>query len=264
MIDTAALAPYAEGDFSVGRVLNRTFELLTRNFVPFFTVTAIGSLPSVLLSRAAETFTPGGFGPTAAVTTPDAANLFLYLGLIGLGLFIWGVLYQVCQAIVLYGAFQDMRRRRVSLVESLQVGLRRFFPIIVLAILTTLAVSLGYLALIVPGLILNTMWFVATPACVVERLGPIRSMGRSRNLTRGHRWKIVGLILLLFLISLIVGPTLSVALGVMGGRALTLLGTLIWDGVWGAFLAIAGTVAYHDLRVAKEGIDTHQIAAVFD
>jgi hypothetical protein len=42
------------------------------------------------------------------------------------------------------------------------------------------------------------------------------------------------------------------------------LGTLAWNGVWGAFYAIFGVVTYHDLRVAKEGVDVHQIAAVFD
>ncbi len=31
-----------------------------------------------------------------------------------------------------------------------------------------------------------------------------------------------------------------------------------------AFGSIVGVVVYHDLRVAKEGIDTDRIAAVFD
>jgi hypothetical protein len=39
---------------------------------------------------------------------------------------------------------------------------------------------------------------------------------------------------------------------------------LIWTAVWTAFYAILIAVAYHDLRVAKEGVDTEQIAAVFE
>ena len=39
---------------------------------------------------------------------------------------------------------------------------------------------------------------------------------------------------------------------------------LIWTAVWTAFYAILVAVAYHDLRVAKEGVDTHTIAAVFE
>jgi hypothetical protein len=39
---------------------------------------------------------------------------------------------------------------------------------------------------------------------------------------------------------------------------------LLWISVYGPFNAVLTAVTYHDLRVAKEGIDTDQIAAVFD
>ena len=42
------------------------------------------------------------------------------------------------QAALLYGAFQQMRGKPVSLVQSFQVGLRRFFPVIGLAIAASL------------------------------------------------------------------------------------------------------------------------------
>jgi hypothetical protein len=55
-----------------------------------------------------------------------------------------------------------------------------------------------------------------------------------------------------------------VALTAIGGEPLALIGDVLWNGVWGAFYAISVVVTYHDLRVAKEGIDIEQIAAVFD
>jgi len=55
------------------------------------------------------------------------------------------------------------------------------------------------------------------------------------------------------------------AIGFMiGGLGFSLVLDLIWGAVAGAFNAIMVVVAYHDLRVAKEGIDTDQIASVFD
>jgi hypothetical protein len=39
---------------------------------------------------------------------------------------------------------------------------------------------------------------------------------------------------------------------------------MVWSAVWTAFFAIVIVVTYHDLRVAKEGVDTDQIAAVFE
>ncbi len=89
-------------------------------------------------------------------------------------------------------------------------------------------------------------------------------MGRSSQLTKGHRWKVFGLILALLIISAMVTPMVEVIFAAMGGTVLALIGGLVWNGVWGAFYAIAAVVTYHDLRVAKEGVDIEQIAAVFD
>ena len=157
-----------------------------------------------------------------------------------------------------------MRGREVSLAESLQVGLGRFLPILGMAFLVSLLAGLAILAFIVPGLMLATMWFVAAPACVVEKLGPWASMRRSRELTKGHRWKIFGLMIVLLLINGVAGSTITAALTAMGGSPLAMIGSVLWGGAFGAFSAIAVVVTYHDLRAAKEGIDIDQIAAVFD
>jgi hypothetical protein len=254
MTDPALPARFAEGDFSVGRVLNRTFSVFVRNFLTFFIVTAVASLPTLLLLHAPSVVTQVSSGWDTARG--------VVLGF--LAFFVGIVLYTLSQAVILYGAFQDMRGRPVSLTESLAVGLRRFFPIVGLAISMTFCLMLGIILLIVPGLMLMVMWFVATPACVVERLGPFRSMRRSADLTRGHRWKVFGLMLVVFIVSGVVSPTLEAAMRAVGGSTMVLIGTLIWNGIWGAFYAITAVVAYHDLRVAKEGIDIEQIAAIFD
>ena len=51
---------FAEGDFRVGKVLNRTFSVLSRNLLPFCVVTAIAYLPNILLFRPAASVTPSG------------------------------------------------------------------------------------------------------------------------------------------------------------------------------------------------------------
>ena len=51
MTDTSLSARFAEGDFRVGRVLNRTSSVLSRNFLPFFIVTAIANLPGALIVK---------------------------------------------------------------------------------------------------------------------------------------------------------------------------------------------------------------------
>jgi len=39
---------------------------------------------------------------------------------------------------------------------------------------------------------------------------------------------------------------------------------VLWTGVVAAASTIAAVVAYYELRVAKEGIDVEQVAAVFE
>jgi len=247
MANAYAAAPAAPGEFRIGNVLSKTATLLSRNFLIFFVVALVAALPRLLWVGAegwnAESLPWGRF----------VGGFFLFL-----------VLNTLAQAVILYGAFQAMRGRPVNLGECLKVGLSRFFPIIGLAICAYLCIWIGLIFLIVPGIILGIMWYVGTPVCVVEKKGPMASLGRSSELTKGHRWKIFGMLLLLFIVAALVGGIIDALLGLSRSPVLVALGTLAWTGVWGAFYAIFGVVTYHDLRVAKEGVDIHEIAAVFD
>jgi uncharacterized membrane protein len=250
---------FAQGDFRVGHVFSRAWSVFSHNFLTFILVTGIASLPSLLMPR-----------PSPIPQADPFANLGVTLLLVVLLI----VLGTLSQAVVLYGAFQAMRGKPINLTESARIGLRRFFPIVGLAISMTVLIFLASLLFVIPGLMLYMMWFVAAPVCVVEQLGPWRSMGRSRALTKGHRWKLFGLMLLIILPALIfgaiVGALMLTATGgflAMAAALSTTLGqivNLIWNAIWTAFYAIVIVVTYHDLRVAREGIDTEQIAAVFE
>jgi hypothetical protein len=250
MTDTSLrAASLSANDFRLGRVFSRAYSICSRNFLTFGLVMLIANAPSIFLTRGTIDFTQMQGRSTGTLVT---ANI---LGL---------VLGQLALATVLYASFQDMSGRPVDLLESAKVGLRRFVWVILMLLLLGLGVGIGFVFFIVPGLILLTMWFVAIPVCVVERLGPIGSLGRSRKLTKGYRWKILGLVLLLYLIgifaSLFVGGTLTA----LGGTPLAVIGALIWSAIWGTFASVVIVVTYHDLRVAKEGVDTEQIISVFD
>jgi hypothetical protein len=106
------------------------------------------------------------------------------------------------------------------------------------------------------------MWAVVIPACVVEGLGPIASMGRSADLTKGCRWKVFGVMLLAALL-LMVGLVLQVVLGMLSQAVASIYGWLLLVA-WIAYWNCMTIMVYHDLRVAKEGVDTEQIAAIFD
>lgn len=112
-----------------------------------------------------------------------------------------------------------------------------------------------------------SMWFVATQALVVERLGPVRALRRSVRLTAGSRWRVFGLYVLLVLAYLLA----SWLLGLVFRDAASWGEVQAW--VWcsgalpalsAAFIAVCATVAYHDLRQSHDGVDVDTLMRVFE
>jgi hypothetical protein len=227
---------FTEGEFRVGPVLKRSLSIFLRNLPPFCLVTAVASLPYLLIWSSG-------------------------VGLQYLGWGLWLILMPLSEAVLLYAAFDDMRGRRVNMVESVRVGLRRFLPIVGVALGVPILSTFAGILFIVPGLMLYVRWFVAVPACIVEQFGALDSMRRSADLTKGHRWKIFGLLLATAVPDAVASNWLDPS---DGNLTSVVVLRLAWETVWNAFGAITVVVAYHDLRVAKEGVDIDEIAAVFD
>jgi hypothetical protein len=239
---------FAGGDFRVDRVFRQTSAVFSRNFPIFFAVTAVAGLPDLLVKSASSA------GSAWAGRTLWAL----------LGVFVFIVSSTLAEAVVLHGAFEDMRGRRAQLTRSIRAALGRAVSVVGLAIFMGFGIVVGVFFLVVPALFLITMWYVATPACVVERLTVAKSIDRSMQLTRGHRFKIFGMIMVLLIVDAVGASILDAMLRVGGSAILTKIGIYLWNAAWAAFYAVFGVVTYHDLRVAKEGTDVHQIAAVFD
>jgi hypothetical protein len=126
------------------------------------------------------------------------------------------------------------------------------------------------LLLVVPGIILMVMFWVYVPAIVVENAGIMECFGRSRALTRGHRWGIFGMFVLL--IALIFGLEMILITQVedMRGFAMAISsGWALWaisavSVVVTAYAAVLTSVGYYYLRAEKEGVLIDDIAKVFD
>jgi hypothetical protein len=238
----------APGQFRVGAVMNKTTAILGRQTGKFVLLALVPMIPILLLT----------LGALSSSAPPSPSGIAFGAILTGLLTFVLQIL---AQATSLYGAFQEMRQQPFTIGDSLRVGLARTIPVIGVGILVGLAMMLGFLLLVVPGIIIGCMLYVAIPACVIEKLGVTASMSRSVALTKGYRWQIFGLFLLVVVISA-VGAFVFTMIGGNG-----LIGQLLafaWQVVSTAFGAVLSAVIYHDLRMAKEGIDLDTLASVFD
>jgi len=235
--------------FRLGVVLSKTFSLFGGKFGSFLLLAFIPLIPvlAVLLLG----LTGPQQGPAASSTAA--------LG--GLSLILMFVLAIVAQATTLYGAFQQMAGRSFSIGQSLGVGFGRALPVFGVALLAGLLTGLASILLLVPGIIVFCMLYVAIPVCVIEKLGVIASLNRSAVLTKGYRWQIFGLLALVSVASFLV----QMSLALLGGATVwSKFLTFGWQVIATSFGAVLVAVVYHDLRVAKEGMDTDNLANVFD
>jgi hypothetical protein len=227
------------------------------NLPQFLLLSAVAALPNLitLLSLGPEALKPGTLFMYRMEAHGTKWSILLVLAIL---------LYAICQSAMIYGAFQSIRGRKFDVQESIGRGLRRFFPVVGTSICFMLMLGLGMVLLVVPAFFVLTMFWVAVPICVVEGLGPLKSLGRSRELTKGYRWRILGLWFVPVLV-IGIGNNLAqrIGLGIGGLPGLAILGFL-FGTLAVAYQSIVNILTYQDLRTTKEGADIEQIAAVFD
>jgi len=151
----------------------------------------------------------------------------------------------------------------VELVADVQDGRRDATPgqlvravvpvlgsLVLVAVVAGVLIVIGFVLVIVPGLILLTIWAVAVPVVVIEKPPGLGALGRSRELVRGNGWQVFGVILILYFLVLIV----SVALQAAGNSAGTGVGIVVAVvvGVLTAPLpALAQSVLYFELLAVR-------------
>jgi hypothetical protein len=197
----------------------------------------------------------------APVLLPASAVVFVISGIIasllfaaGTGLAFVGFLISFVAGVVFTGMI-------VELVADVQDGRRDHSPgellravapvlgqLILVGVVAAIGIGIGFVLILVPGLILMTIWAVAAPVVVLERPnGVARALGRSRELVHGNGWQVFGVIFLLaFVIQVLAGivdvaaASASSAVGIV---VRVVLGILI-----GPLSALAAAVLYFELR----------------
>jgi hypothetical protein len=249
--------------FGIGRVLSTAFAVLMRNFLPFVTVAIIIGIPLILLS-----YWEGQSAPA-----PQAAANGARIGQFGVGLLITLLVSAVTQSALTFGTLQDLRGQRTGFGACIAGGFAVLPGVVPVAILLSLAVLCGSILLIVPGLILAVIWWVAIPVAVVERPGLTHSFGRSLALTGGRRWEIFGLLLIILAIQLVIGFVIAFVISFIAGFVAAVGHTPVPNLRWvasaaqvaaGTFTAVTTAVGYYYLRAEKEGVAIGDIAKVFD
>jgi hypothetical protein len=152
-------------------------------------------------------------------------------------------------------AIQDEREGRASITVGGTVSAVMPFigPVAIASILAGIAIWIGLLLLIVPGLVLMTIWAVIIPVIVIERSGALDSFGRSQQLVRGHGWHVFGTLVLVFVIQLAVDLVLGVIFSALPGAFRDGLSTVISGTLIAPYLALVVTLIYYRLTGGVAG-----------
>jgi len=258
-------APLAHG-FTVGAVISKTVSVWWRHLLPFTLMSIVVYAPfATTFGVFFGTLTTGGAAPP-----PET---FLTYGIVMAIVWLLTIVLGVVQAgAVTYGAVRHLSGERARLGEMLRAGFRRGLPVVGVGLLLWLGVVLGLFLLVVPGVLLMVASCVAVPAAVVERPGVLGAIRRSFALTKGHRGALFATGFVILLIVWVLAAVVQVGATVLATALLppqrAAVGIVVAGQLGNIFFSalplIGISVAYHELRVEKEGVDTAALARVFE
>jgi hypothetical protein len=213
----------------VGKVFNRIFELYTSQASVYLPAALILYIPLALVTGAVLSGTGG---------------LFVLLLIVALG-FVTAFIYQG----LVVRSVQDLQdgQRDLSIGELFRSVLPVLGTLIVVGIVGGIAIGIGFLLLIVPGVILVTIWAVVAPAVVIEGKG-FDAFGRSYALTRGNFWQVLAVIVVLFVVQFIIQRIFgAIGGGISDSLFAYAIFTLIGNVIVAPLSALASAVMYFEL-----------------
>jgi hypothetical protein len=237
--------------FSQEELLRDTLTIFTNNLVAFLVVALVVVFGEIELSRYIQ----------AQLRTAEI-SLFWRLGVVFAGTLL---AIPLATSAFTYGVLQEMRNLRPSVVQCLATGVRSLFRVLLVSLFQGIAVLAGMLVCFVPGLFLSLMLYVAVPAAVEERLGPLGALRRSAELTRGYRLHIFYVLTKLAIAQFALSFAANLLVGLAGAepwvrQAVAFVIAALFVGLG----ATATAVAYYRLRMVKEGIGADEMVSVFD
>jgi hypothetical protein len=242
---------------SVGGVLDRGYLLFKESFSQCW---VMALLQSVAAAGANVYQTLHGL--------PDAGDplaLFRHPAFWVIG-FVGGLLSVALYTAVMHRILDVATDRSGSLADALGAGFRNLPRVFAASILFVIAMVIGFVLLVVPGLYLSVALILFMPAIVVDGNGITQSLQTSRQLVKGSYWRtsavvsVVALVLVVatlvvgILVGIVVGPAATMLFGDPRAALLAVEVVSVVVNVFASPLMAAVTLElYFDLKLRKEG-----------
>jgi hypothetical protein len=201
-------------ELHVDEVLSLTFNLYSSRFLLFFVPFLVAGLITGAWGRFINLMFPL---PAAPSTTASMDVLLSYLAsllkvlvaLVFLSALVSWIISTIVSGTAVKIASDVLEKHSANLSDALGFTLNLVPALLCAGIITGILILIGFICLVVPGIILVIMFSLVTPAIVIERKGALESLSRSRRLVGGRWLKTFGL-------TLIIGIIIIVAILIFG------------------------------------------------
>jgi hypothetical protein len=263
MFSDSFMAAPKPSNLEIGQVLGGAFGAIRRNWLAFLVLTvALYIVPYAVTEFVSNVANHADYSdlPRAFATLGRALLISVPLYFIFNPIFVASITWIV---------WTDAGGARAGLIPALRAIMPQLQWILLAYLAVNLVEMFGFVLLIVPGIMATLALWVALPACAVEGLKPIAAITRSLELTRGQRWRLLGLFLAIYFMIVGLGIILGLA-SMMAGFSFAGLPGIpgvalksMTSGIGAAFGAACVGSAYVELRTAREGVGAGDVAAVF-
>lgn len=248
----------ANEPLSIASVLDSGFVLYRASLSRVFAIAAVAALVTAPIGTAVQGFA-----------------LEQRLGMIFLLMFV-----ALAVSLIFYGAIASRvgsiaRGDEISVGRAFQIAFRRAPAALGASLLYFLAVWIGFVLLMIPGVWLGVAFAFCFLAIMIDSRGPIEGLVRSYRLVRGHWWRTAAILTVVGVIVMVVYFVLIFIVGILAVLDPSVVGT---QGPWWLDFIIgpllSGLVtplplammyaSYHDLALRHEGADlAHRVDSTF-
>lgn len=173
-------------------------------------------------------------------------------------------LHPFINAAIAHGVLIDACGRRPRLSEMFFVGGRFCLPFVGLSIVSQCLIGAGFFLFLIPGCILISGWSVAQGVLLDEKIGIITSMRRSWEITRGHRLRIFGFIVIIAIVAIGLLCLMPGIFWTPQNRWVYILGGGSLEALRLVIVFVAATQLYVALRALNLRRNMDPLASVFD
>ena len=247
---------------TLGEILSEAFRIYKENAAKLIVIVAVVVVPLSFISALLVHFVGEPtlhrvkiLGQPATIEYSRSLGVTILALLIAaaIGVIIWAIL----QAAMLRGAAQATIGDPVDVEASYRWGLSRFGSVLLVAFLVGIVVGVGFILLIIPGIIFLVFLSVSEPTLIVENRRGTEALKRSWDLVRGHFWHALVVILIAAILTGIVQGILTA----IGGHNwfVRWIFSAIAQVLTSPFTALVTVLLYLDLRARKEALTADRL-----